>query len=286
MFNITIDLGALQQLSENMEEEQIKALAMKAAHDVAAATHAHIIEKANSKLHSRLKPFLDGLTFQAEDENTWIVSLDKAVRWIDDGMEPHSMVEDLLSERPGSKGKVHTAKDGSRYRVIPFNHGPGKGPTTTTPAQQSLISTIKSEMKRKGIPFGKLEVDADGSTKTGLLHKFDIMHAPKKTMGYGATGQGWGPVGAVKQGPTGIPFLQGVRVYQNKVKGADGKETIKKSIMTFRIVSSKMSGSQRWYHPGLSPENIFEEAAEWAQKEWEDNAMPQLVEALLAGRSG
>lgn len=286
LFEFTIDLGALVQLGETLEEENVKGLATKAVHDVAAATHAHIIEQANVKLHSRLKPFLDGLKIEAEDENTWVIALDKSVRWIDDGQEPHSMIEDLLTEKPGSKGKVHTAKDGSRYRVIPFDHGPGKGVTSTTSAQQSLISTLKSEMKKKGIPFGKMETNSDGTTKTGLLHSFDIKHAPLKTVGYGAAGQGWGPVGKVKQGPTGIPFLQGVRVYQNKVQGKDGKEKIKKSIMTFRIVSSKMSGSGRWYHPGLPPENLFEDAVAWAQKEWEENAMPQLVEALLAGRTG
>lgn len=283
MFNLIIQLGALQQLAENLEEEKVKGLAKQAVHDVAAATHAHIIEQANTKLHSRLKPFLEGVKIEEEDENTWLIVLDKSVRWIDDGMEPHSMVEDLLSERPGSKGKVHTAKDGSRYRVIPFNHGPGKGATNSTIAQQSLISTIKSEMKKRQIPFGKLEKNEDGTTKTGLLHSFNIMNKPTRTLSHGP-GQGWGPVGAVKQGPTGIPFLQGVRVYQNKMVDKTGKESIKRSVMTFRIVSSKHAGTQRWYHPGLPPENIFDEASRWAQKEWEERAMPQLIEALLAGK--
>jgi hypothetical protein len=284
MFRIMLDLSALQQLAERFDPKAIESLGKKTAHDLAAATHAHIIEQANAKLHSRLKPFLDGIKFSAENEDTWVIILDKSVRWIDDGMDPHSMVEYLLTEKPGSKGKVRTAADGSRFRVIPFNHGPGKGATTTTPAQQSLISTIKAEMKTRNIPFGKIEKDEGGAPKTGMLHSFDIMRAPLKTVGFGARGQGWGPVGAVKQGPTGIPFLQGVRVYQNPVKDKAGKETVKRSVMTFRIVSSKHSGGGRWFHPGLPPEHIFDEAAQWAQKEWETHAMPALLEALQSGR--
>ncbi len=285
MFQVRIDLSALQQLAVRMDPKAVESLAKKSAHDLAAATHAHIVEKATSKLHSRLKPFLDGVKFQAEDDDTWIIILDKSVRWIDDGMDPHSMVEDLLSEKAGSKSKVQTAKDGSRYRVIPFNHGPGKGPASSTPAQQSLISTIKSEMKKRHIPFGKIENNQSGAPQIGLLHSFDIMNAPKKTIGFGARGQGWGPVGAVKQGPTGIPFLQGVRVYQNNVKNKDGGQSVKRSVMTFRIVSSKHTGTERWFHPGLPAENIFDEAYAWVKNEWETNALPALIESLQSGRS-
>ena len=282
MLHVKLDLSPLLQLSKTLEPEAIKQLAQRAARDTAAATHAHIIEQANSRLHSRLQPYLSGLSFSQEDEDTWVIVLDKSVRWIDDGMEPHSMVEDLLTPKTG-KGKVNTSKDGHRWRVIPFAHGPGKGPTTTTPAQQSLISTIKKEMSRREIPWSKIEKDEQGQAKLGMLHSFDISSGPLKT--HNGPGQGWGPVGQAKQGPTGIPFLHGVRVYQHKIKNDTGGERVKRSVTTFRIVSSKHAGSKRWFHPGLAPEHIFEEAAEWAQREWSEKALPQLLDALMtAGR--
>lgn len=282
MLNVFLDTSVLTQISKTMEPEAIKQLAQRAARDTAAAAHAHIIERANSRLHSRLKPYLSGLSFSQEDDDTWVIVLDKSVRWIDDGMEPHSMVEDLLSPR-GGKGQVHTSKDGHKWRVIPFAHGPGKGTTTTTPAQQSLISTIKQEMSQRKIPWAKMEKDESGQPKLGMLHSFNISSGPLKT--HNGPGQGWGPVGQVKQGPTGIPFLHGVRVYQHKVKDDKGNEKVKRSVMTFRIVSSKHAGSKRWFHPGLPAENLFEEAAEWAQREWSEKALPQLIDALLtAGR--
>lgn len=280
MIEVKLDLSALTAIAEALDPEVLKKAAQESVSLLAAATHAHIIEQANAKLHSRLQPYLNGLKIQ-EDDGVWVITLDKGVRWIDDGMDPHSMVEDLLSERQGSKGKVHTSKEGHRWRVIPFNHGPGKGPTTTTPAQQSLIATIKSELKSRKVPFGKLENDDQGKPKIGLLHSFDINDAPAKT--HHGPGQGWGRIGDVKQGPTGIPFLRGVRIYQHTVKNNKGEEHVKRSIMTFRIVSSKMAGTGRWWHPGLPPEHLFEEAHDWAKREWEQNVIPKLIAGLSIG---
>src|SRR6185369_6175367 len=111
-----------------------------------------------------------------------------------------------------------------------------------THAAKDLTDTIKAEMRRRKIPYGNLEKGADGQPKTGLLHSFDIMKAPNKT-GEGP-GQGKGPVGKVRQGPTGIPFLQNIRVYQKSVTDKKtGKSSVSKSIMTFRTVSSKQKGT-------------------------------------------
>jgi hypothetical protein len=164
--------------------------------------------------------------------------------------------------------------------VIPFSHGPGKGQTSTTPAQQSLISTIKKEMAQRKIPWNKIENDDTGSPRLGMLHAFDISSKPLKT--HHGAGQGWGQIGQVRQGPTGIPFLHGVRVYQHRIKTESGLEKVKRSVMTFRIVSSKHAGTKRWFHPGLPAEHLFEEAAEWAQKEWSEKALPQIIEALTS----
>lgn len=167
----------------------------------------------------------------------------------------------------------------SRYASIPFEHGP-KGPTQMTEAQSDLLSTIKAEMAKKKIPYAKLEKNALGATKLGLLHKFDITSAPLKT-GNGP-GQGAGPVGAVRQGPTGIPFLQGVNVYQLPVPNVGGKPKVKKFIMTFRTVSSKHKGQSRWEHPGLKPVHLMDQATGWAQNEWDHKIVPALLEEIIS----
>lgn len=251
----------------------------RAGAKLARATREHIVELAQGKLHTTREKFVKHLTVFPLDQgnNVWVVNLDKKFRWIDDGMEEHEMIDDLLKSN-----KAKTSKDGSRYLTVPFDHSPGKGKTGTTPAGKTLIDTIRKELKTRGIPFGKLEMDGSGKPRLGTLHNINITKEPAKTMN--GPGQGKGPVGAVRQGPTGIPFLQGIRISQKSVKDSEtGKESVKRSIMTFRTVSSKMKGTGRWVHPGLEPKHLMEEGAAWAAQQWERIIGPEMVKAIKDG---
>lgn len=268
MIFFNLDLGPLLSLSRELKPTVEQAM-KDAARDLAVQAHAHIVEEVQQKLHSTRQKYLNALSYTQVDEDTWVISLDKEALFIEDGLPPNKDMLDGLLKSP----KAKTAKDGSRYLIVPFEHKKGK--TEQTQAMSTLTDTIKTEMKRKRIPFGKIETDSKGQPKTGLLHSFDILKNPVKS-GQGP-GQGHGPTGSVRQGPTGIPFLQGVRVYQNKVKGKDGKESIKKSIMTFRVASSKHKGQGRWIHPGLEAKHFFDEAAKWALKEFEEKIRDQIL---------
>jgi hypothetical protein len=160
--------------------------------------------------------------------------------------------------------------------VVPFEHK--KGPTSQTSAGKSLTDTIKSEMKKRGISYGKIENGEDGKPKLGVLHRFSINDKPTKT--HNGPGQGHGPIGQVKQGSTGIPYLRGVQVSQSEVKTLGGKNRVVKSITTFRVVSSKHKGTEKWVHPGLKPRKFFEETQEWIEEQWNSVIKPQLIEAL------
>lgn len=291
MFQINLDISELLKLDENLKP-YLEDAAKQAATNLSAATYAHIKEKVNAGLKSRREKYLENLGIHQVSETTWLVDLTRGGMWIEDGLPPNfDMIDSLLDDSPKqgqgqpnqqkssgtSKGKTHTAKDGSRYRVIPFQHN--TGPAKQTQAQTSLTDTIKTEMKKMGAPYGKLEKDPSGKPALGLIRKFDIMNSPLKTTN--SPGQGKGPIGSVQQGPTGIPLLQGVRVYQRKVQDSKGKESTKKYIMTFRIVSSKHKGQGRWMHPGLEGKKFFDEAFDWAMKEWEDKIAPEILESLI-----
>ena len=248
--------------------------------DLAQMTYGKAVELASERLHSRRQMFIDGLSTY-EEEGVWILHLDASVGWIEDGMPEHNMLDNLLSSP-----KAKTAADGSTYLVVPFHHGPGKGKGSTTPAQQDLVSTLKSEMKKKDIPWAKIEVDGNGKPKLGKLHSFDIMNSPIKT--HHGPGQGRGPIGDVRQGPNmrqragggpgggGNPFLQGVGVYQKE----NSKGKVQKSIMTFRVASSKHRGQEMWQHPGLAPVAILEESVKWAKEQLEEKIVPRFMSTL------
>lgn len=273
MFFINLDISALTNVAQTLDESSKKAM-KDAGERLTAMTRAHIAEEANKRLHTRREMYLEGLTHYQLDENTFIVNLDAKVRWIDDGLPEHNMLDDLLKSP-----KAKTAKDGSKYIVVPFQHK--KGPTQMTPAQKNLLDTIKTELKAKKISYGKLEMGADGKPKLGLLHKFDIKDKPiKQTNG---PGQGKGPIGSVMQGNTGIPLLQGIRIYQREFQKKGGGTGVRKDIMTFRVASSKQKGQGKWDHPGTPAVKLMDEGYDWAKRTWERDIVPGLILAITNG---
>ena len=220
--------------------------------------------------------------------------------WIEDGLPEHSMVKDLLGDNP------KTAQDGSKYRVIRFEHAKG-GPTSQTPAEQDIVKAIKSELRKVKIPWKGIERDTTGKPKSGVLHRLDInaplrpahaevaltswmANAVKKAGGdtTGMTNQhgyGQGDIGQPLQGPTGIPFLKGLQVSQNLLFNDDGTPKMNKkgqqmatrSIATFRIVSSKHEAQGRWMYPGIEGVHLFDEALLWCERTWEQEILPSLI---------
>ena len=283
MFNLHLDLSPILRVSELITSEELQKHMQDAGNSIAAETNAHIIEEVQRKLHSSRETYLDSLGFHQVDSKTWIVDLTPGAMFIEEGLQPgFDMLPGLLddSPRPWAKeprsGKTKIAKDGSRYRVIPMEQS--KAPTRSTQAQQDLTNTIKSELKRIGAPgLSTIEKGPNGIPKLGLVRSLDIMHKPTKIKN--GVGMGHGPIGAVRQGPTGIPFLQGVRIYQQEKKNKQGGKSVQKTAMTFRVASSKHSG-ERWIHPGLEARNFFEEAYEWAKNEWESKIGPELLQKL------
>lgn len=214
----------------------------------------------------------------------WDITVDSGESFVCQGMlihnSNHEMIDNLLKNP-----KAKQAADGSKYLAVPFKHN--KGATQSTVAEQDLTSTVKSFLRNHNkknpdnkIGYGSIERNPDGRPKLGLLHQFSINTGYNKT--HEGPGQGKGPIGAVKQGPTGIPFLQGIRIYQREVTDKQGKKSVERNIMTFRMVSSKHRGTGRWRHPGLEPAHLFDEAAEWAQQEWakiKDSLMAEAIKS-------
>lgn len=266
MFTVSIDFSDLDSIIE-MPKIVDKAV-YDAAKSLALGSHAHISNLAQKKLHTRRKMYLDALHI-GEDQGDIVVSLDASVRWIEDGMRPHSMLADLLGS-----DKAKTNKDGDKYLVVPFQLNKRK--QDLTPAQRTLLETVKKSLAMVGETPNRIEMGPNGQPRTGLVRKMDIMSVPIKTME--AAGQGHGAVGDVRQGPTGIPFLQGVRVYQTKMKGKDGEDKVQRTVMTFRVASEKHAEEgNRWNHPGLQAVNFFEDAARWAQEQFDNVVGPEIA---------
>lgn len=250
------DLKSLCNVDKELEDfakEETQKLGMLA--------HAHMIELTGERLHSRRQKYLDALSFK-EEGDAFVVELGSNAIWVDDGLNPHSMLEDLLASP-----KAKRAKDGSMYLIVPFQHN--KAPQNTPDSQMDIVGAVKKVLKQNKIPWAKIERFDNGQPKLGRLHKIDITDQPLKTKE--GAGQGSGRIGEVRQGNTGIPFLKGLSVYQHD----NGKGGITRSVLTFRVASSRQEG--KWRYPGIVGVHIFEDTQEWCVDQIEKLILPDLM---------
>jgi len=243
LFKIQVDAKTLAQSFGELAQEAEQAVTdgVKLA---SAMAYAHANELARERLHSRLNIFLNALTYRQITNGVWAIELDESATWIDDGTQPRDMKPDLLRKN------AKTAKDGSKYKVIPFDHG--KNPQDQTPKQKDLTSQIRNELKNRNIPFKKIELNSDGSPRVGKLHSFNIDSGK--------------PSARAK-----TDALKGINIYQRK--GANGN--IRRDIVTFRVVSSKQT--DLWFHPGNKPVNIFDDTYKWVLGEFEGRILPDIL---------
>jgi hypothetical protein len=203
---------------------------------------------ANDKLKSSRKTFLDSLGFEEVTPGLWVVSVDESGLWVEEGLDPN------FDMKPGLlKGATKTSKDGHPYRTIPFDHG--KAPSQLNGYAQNLVTKIRADLKKEGVPFKKIEKNSDGTPKIGKLHSFDFSK--------GRTG---------KSGE-GNPDLKGVSIYQSMTKTGN----VRRDILTFRTVSGGPASAGKWIHPGFEAKEFLDKAEVWAVQEWEEKILPEIL---------
>jgi hypothetical protein len=126
---------------------------------------------------------------------------------------------------------------------------------------QNLVTTIRAKLKKEGVPFKKIEKDANGSPRIGKLHTFDFSKG--------------------RSGREGNPDLKGVSIYQTLTKTGN----VRRDIMTFRTVSSGPASQGKWIHPGYPHDRtedghgwkFLDRAEKWAWNEWESKILPEIL---------
>ena len=245
-FRFDVDIKELTKGFEDLKKKVTQDL-KNGVENLASMTHAKLREIATDELGGGLnKIYQENIEFTNPEENLWVVTLKEKAVWIDEGRKSGFM-EELL------RGKSsNTNKKGEKYAVIPFEHS--KKPSEQSTKAKELSEQLKSEFKKRKIPWKKIEVDKDGNPRIGLVHRFDV--ASEK------------PSARAKH-----EALQGVAVYQTKTEG--GK--VRRDVMTFRVISEKHREEGLWMHPGMEGKHLMEKAFEWAQKEWKDTILPSIM---------
>jgi hypothetical protein len=254
---IVIDTTGIAQQFKNIAAEVQEDL-IKGVANLAAMTHAKVVEMAGTELHSSRKTFIDNLGFEEVAPGVWVVSVNEDALWVEEGIEPgKDMKPDLL------KDAKKTTKDGVKYRPIPFDYG--KAPSQLTGYTQGVVARIRANLKKEGVPFKKLERDMQGRPIHGGTDPSTGKGIPKKMHEFD-----WG---GEKPGKGNTPILKGVSIYQTLTKTGN----VRRDILTFRTVSGSPASAGKWIHPGFKAKKFLDQAEQWAYKEWEEKVLPEVL---------
>lgn len=257
MIKMNLDYSDFLSLSDI--GNQIESAVDSIGQQIAVQAYSHAATLASTKLHSTKEPFLQALAIGKEDDGTWLLVLDASAMWIEENSPGGSMLDSLLNSP-----KAKTGKSGEKYLSVPFQQNKPNAAT-------SLTATVANAMSSKGLSLSGIESHANGQPKTGLLHSFDIP-TPK------------GSSSKNLEGPSGIPFLKGVRVYQSQKTDKTGKSKTERFVATFRMASESQRGKGIWDQPSRDGAHIMDETYDWClgkfSSEWGQAIMDHISQKL------
>ena len=241
---LNLDTGALTELLKEFSLEVEKDL-NEGLKTLTTMTHAHVLELAEQELKSTKTMFKQNVTWAEIAPGVFAVTILSPAVWIDDG------IKEDTDMKPALLKNAKVSKSGVRYKIIPFDQA--KGPSNLTAPAKNDLQELKSALKKKGVPYKKLELNEDGSPKLGKLHSFDL--------------------GGRVPGKGNTPILDRVNVYQTKNEKT-GK--VSRQITTFRTVTDGPGSEGKWIHPGLAPKDFLRRAGEWAETIWTTQIIPEI----------
>ena len=265
-FSINADEVA-RQVGRNLSE--VRDRVYQEVQKLSISAHAFIIAKANAELNGYIRqaflgPDNKNVHWEKVADQIWAVTIDEKAAWIEEG-RPAMFMRWLIDNNP----KAKTAKDGSRYAHIPFTHSKlaGRSESTMNNPKAAYEAIVKKTMKDNGIPLKKIEKNADGSPKLGVLHRLPIEPPGTREQFPGMfsmprSHQMAKQIGLEPHG--GIFHLKGVMVVQRlNTKGKPVREAI-----TIRTISTKHEAEGRWKYPEVPAFKSLEAASNFAQEEW------------------
>jgi len=257
---VVLDADSLSQYMEEFSKELNRDL-QKGIAGLAKAVHAHIVEDAQT-LHSSREKYLEDLSEPEQiDDVLWVITLKESSVYIEDGIPtPYDMKPGLLKD-----GK--TGKNG-KYRIVPMDQG--KTPTQMSPRtagyEQNMVNKVMSELKKRGIPYKKLETESAIGRKTGNVIQ-------KPIQGRGTPLHKNLNLDSYVPGKGNTAQLAKVNIYQEFNHKTN---RIERKITTFRTVTEH-GQEEKWIHPPIEPLDAFLKAEEFALREWEDKWLPAIL---------
>lgn len=220
----------------------------QAVADLAHASYAAILAKAQEQLSGTRQDYVSGLQFDKLGDDSYLISLsgDLANR-IEEGFGPYDMKPGMLGSKKivgvGSRSGqpwVRQGKDGQKYAAVPFEHSPSKPKQT---------GNLENDIKKL------LAFNRQGSLQKITKTFTDDLGKPL--------------AGKVATAHNAEGNLEGLVKFQHVAESG----RVSSMYMTWRIVSEKSTG---WKHPGYAGLKAFAEAEDYITKEL-DNIIKTLL---------
>lgn len=233
--------------------------------DVAAAARAHWIQLAQGELGATKRDYIQGIQeIEAEGETRSISLVGWLPNAVEQGIDPYDMRETLLG--PG-KGK--TAKDGSKYRAIPFRHS-----TPGTSGQAGGVMGMRyGPQGAQSRAFGAGgQMDGGSAVTMGMkVYNKAKRLKPGQRLPDEIRLKGDGL-------PATVPLLapwHKTSIYSGMRKVSKVYEkTTQNTYQTFRMISTK--NHVGWIHPGINARHLAQRVESHIQE-----LVPQAIEAAL-----
>lgn len=259
MFNFEKKLEDLGYNIGLFEDETVD-LFRHALAGLAKAAQSEWIRLAQTRLKTSRELYVNGLRqaesfmtgYEGSEPNYTITLVGHMPNAIEQGKPSY----DMKSIRPGWLGgkKAKTAKDGSRYVVIPFRHSISSTSRLAYSGKAAAMD-LQKELRKTVKEYG---LDRMIRAATGKVIK--------------------GPVKKVPNRPEVHRYLRGLTRIQQPIEGRTkaglGRGT--STLMTWRVMSEN-SPADSWIQPDLQPRNILASVESWVDKESE-----QIIERIMS----
>ena len=258
-FSVEDKLKSLGHLVEGIEEGLRMAFSQGIV-EVAKGARDEWVRLAQARLKTSREIYVNGLrqadSFEIGDLGGSVQATIQLVGVMPNNFEFGMGSFDMKTVRPGwlGGGKAKTAKDGSKYVIIPFRHS------------KSADARFGYTGKAAGVT-----PDLKGQLRK-VTKKYGLDKALTSSVGEIATRR-------VPRNAPVHPYLQGLQKTEYAQPTRSGGMKRSSTLTTFRVMSEK-SAPDSWIHPGLRPLSLLQEVSAWVDKD-----MERMVNIIMRGGS-
>jgi hypothetical protein len=256
MIEIDITTALADQYADFSSDEFVEVV----LDDIAAGARAHWMKLAQRQLNTSKADYIDSIQeVQGSGEERYIALVGWLANAVENGLDPFDLRDTLLNPK---NPKVKRAKDGSKYRPIPFRH--------QTPGTQGSAGRPMGE--RYG-PLGDLSV---AWASKGLLSQSEAVKLGKKIYNKAKKLEGKQRLKTSetkRRGFIQVPKLAPWHksdIYRGMIKDRAPYKKVDQTggYTTFRTISER--NPEGWIHPGIQARRLMDQVEPFVKRISED----------------